>query len=152
MIIRIVIFLIINFAALGIGGLFTSEGVPSDWYQNLVKAPWTPPGWVFGSAWTLIMICFAVYMAYGWKQVDNKSMFLTLFIFQWILNVLWNPVFFKFHLVFAGLIIISILTILVGIFIIAYFKQFKFYSLFILPYFIWLMIATSLNLYIFIKN
>jgi tryptophan-rich sensory protein len=138
--------------ALGIGGLFTSEGVPSDWYQNLIKAPWTPPGWVFGSAWTLIMICYAVYMAYCWKQVDNKSMFLTLFIFQWILNVLWNPVFFKFHLVLAGLIIISILTVLVGIFIIAYFKQFKFYSLLILPYFIWLMIATSLNLYIFIKN
>ncbi|MEZ5199589.1 MAG: TspO/MBR family protein [Bacteroidales bacterium] len=150
MIIRIVIFLIINFAALGIGGLFTSEGVPSDWYQNLVKAPWTPPGWVFGSAWTLIMIFFAVYMAYGWKQVDNKSMFLTLFIFQWIFNVLWNPVFFKFHLVFAGLIIISILAVLVGIFIIAYFKHFKFYSLLIFPYFIWLMIATSLNLYIFI--
>jgi len=152
MIIRIVIFLIINFAALGIGGLFTSEGVPSDWYQNLVKAPWTPPGWVFGSAWTLIMICFSVYMAYGWKQVDNKPMFLTLFIFQWILNVLWNPVFFKLHLVFSGLIVISLLTILIGYFLIAYMKHFKAFSFFVLPYFLWLLIATSLNLYIFIKN
>lgn len=152
MIFRIVIFLVINFAALGIGGMFTSAGVPSEWYQNLMKAPWTPPGWVFGSAWTLIMICFAIHMAYGWKQVDNKTIFLTLFIFQWILNVIWNPVFFKFHLVLTGLIIISLLTILVGFFLIACMKQFKAFSFFLLPYFLWLLIATSLNLYILIKN
>lgn len=152
MIIRIIVFLLINFAALGIGGMFTSDGVPSDWYQTLIKAPWTPPGWVFGAAWTLIMVCFAVYMAYGWKQLDNRKLFLTLFIFQWILNVLWNPVFFKFHFVFLGLIIISLLTLLVGFFFIAYMKQFKAFSFLVLPYFIWLLIATSLNLYIFIKN
>ena len=42
MILRILLFLIINFGGLFIGGLFTGEGVPSDWYQNLNKAPWTP--------------------------------------------------------------------------------------------------------------
>ena len=152
MILRVIIFLVINFAALGIGGMFTSAGVPSEWYQNLIKAPWTPPGWVFGSAWTLIMICFAVYMAYGWKKVDNRSLFLTLFIFQWIMNVLWNPVFFKFHFVFAGLVIISLLTILIGLFLVSYMKQFKGFSYLILPYFLWLLIATSLNVYILIKN
>lgn len=63
MIARIALFLVLNFAALGIGGLFSGQGVPSDWYTGLNKAPWTPPGWVFGSAWTIIMICFAIYMA-----------------------------------------------------------------------------------------
>ena len=63
MILRILLFLIINFGGLFIGGLFTGEGVPSDWYQNLNKAPWNPPGWVFGAAWTTVMICFSVYMA-----------------------------------------------------------------------------------------
>lgn len=152
MILRILIFLVINFTALGIGGMFTGSGVPSEWYQNLNKAPWTPPGWVFGAAWTLIMICFAVYMAYGWKHVNNRTIFISLFILQWVLNVLWNPVFFKFNFVFTGLIIISLLTILVGFFLIAYMKQFKAFSFFVLPYFLWLLIATSLNLYIFIKN
>ena len=63
MIKRTIFFLLLNFAALAIGGLFTGSGVSSEWYQNLNKAPWTPPGWVFGTVWTLIMILFAIYMA-----------------------------------------------------------------------------------------
>jgi len=39
MAIRIIIFLLINFGALALGGLFTGKGVPSDWYQELNKAP-----------------------------------------------------------------------------------------------------------------
>lgn len=152
MVLRTIIFLLINFAALGIGGLFTGAGVPSEWYQALNKAPWTPPGWVFGAAWTLIMICFAFYMAHGWSQVENRSLFIGLFILQWILNVAWNPVFFKFHAVLFGLIVITLLTILVAWFLFAYAKQFKAWSFFILPYFIWLLIATSLNGYVLLKN
>jgi len=50
MAIRLFLFLLINFAALALGGLATSDGVVSLWYQNLNQAPWTPPGWVFGAA------------------------------------------------------------------------------------------------------
>ncbi len=59
MVVRVIIFLVINFAALALGSIFTSAGVSSDWYTNLNQAPWTPPGWVFGAAWTSIMIFFA---------------------------------------------------------------------------------------------
>ena len=94
MLARIVIFLVINFSALALGSLFTGKGVPSDWYINLNKAPWTPPGWVFGAAWTIIMICFSVYMAMLWETVDNKKMLILAFGAQFLLNVAWNPVFF----------------------------------------------------------
>ena len=56
------LFLFLNFAALALGGLFTKDGVASDWYQHLNKAPWTPPGWVFGAAWTFLMICYSVFL------------------------------------------------------------------------------------------
>jgi hypothetical protein len=36
---RIIIFLLINFGALAIGSFFTGKGVPSDWYEGLIKAP-----------------------------------------------------------------------------------------------------------------
>jgi tryptophan-rich sensory protein len=95
MIVRLLVFLVVNFTALAIGGLATKNGVSSDWYAQLNKAPWTPPGWVFGAAWTSIMVCYAIYMAYAWEiQLDKKHVLL-LFIAQWILNVLWNPVFFS---------------------------------------------------------
>jgi tryptophan-rich sensory protein len=48
---RIILFIVINFSALAIGSYFTENGVSSDWYMSLEKAPWNPPGWVFGVAW-----------------------------------------------------------------------------------------------------
>lgn len=152
MIYRLIIFLLINFAALGIGGLFTGKGVPSDWYQGLEKAPWTPPGWVFGFAWTTIMICFSVYMAYIWPVTVHKQFLIALFIVQWILNIAWNPTFFHYHQVLLGLVLITGLTLVVGFFLFFYWSDLKFKSILILPYFIWLIIATSLNGYILIRN
>ena len=142
----------LNFAALGIGGFFTGKGVPSEWYNNLNKAPWSPPGWVFGFAWTTIMICFAVYMSYAWTKVSDLKLLVILFALQWVLNIAWNPAFFYFHQVGFALIIISLLTILVGYFLVAYWSDLKIYSLLIMPYFVWLLIATSLNAYILVKN
>lgn len=141
-----------NFAALGIGGFLMGGEVQGDWYRNLNKAPWTPPGWVFGAAWTTIMVCFSFYMASAWQSIDNSKFLIALFVFQWILNVAWNPVFFKFHQVEAGLLLIASLTILVGYFQVGFLGEMKWKSLLVLPYFVWLLIATSLNAYILIKN
>ena len=152
MIVRLIIFLIINFGALAIGGFFTGNGVSSDWYADLVKAPWTPPGWVFGFAWTTIMICFSIYMAYLWTITENKNLLLTLFIIQWVLNIGWNPTFFYYHNILAGILIISGLTILVGFLLLWYLPELKIKTVLILPYFFWLLIATSLNGYILLKN
>jgi tryptophan-rich sensory protein len=152
MIIRLIVFLIINFGALAIGGIFTGSGVPSDWYQNLNKAPWTPPGWMFGFAWTTIMICFSVYMAYLWQYQEKRNLVIMLFVIQWILNIAWSMVFFKFQLVLLGLIVILALTFLVAIFFFRYLDILKYWSILILPYFIWLLIASSLNMFIYFKN
>ena len=149
---RIIIFLVLNFAALAIGSYFTRAGVQSDWYVEAAKAPWTPPGWVFGAAWTTIMICFSFYMAYLWPTLENKSLLIGLFIVQWILNVAWNPTFFYYHNVLGGLFIIVGLTLLVGFILFFYWSQVKLKSAFLIPYFVWLIIATSLNGYSYFNN
>lgn len=152
MLLKVVVFLALNFGALAIGGFFTGIGVSSEWYTQLNKAPWTPPGWVFGFAWSTIMVLFSVYMAILWTNVENKRMIMGLFVLQWVLNVAWNPVFFYLHKVTAGLIIVLALTVLVGYFLVSFWPALKLKSLLILPYLIWLMIATSLNGYILFKN
>ena len=152
MIFKVILFLVINFSALALGSLFTQHGVSSDWYVGLNKAPWTPPGWVFGAAWTSIMLFFSFYMAQLWTKVDNKNLLVGLYVLQLILNIGWNPSFFYFHHVLGGLIIISTLTLLVGYFLINYWSVLTYKSVLILPYFIWLLIATSLNGYILLKN
>ncbi|MCB0755081.1 MAG: tryptophan-rich sensory protein [Flavobacteriales bacterium] len=148
----LLVFLILNFGALGIGGLLMGGEVQGEWYQSLNKAPWTPPGWVFGAAWTTIMLCFSIYMAYAWQEIEPTKLLITLFSVQWILNVFWNPVFFKFHQVGAGLLIITALTLLVGYFLLGFLPQLRYKALLVLPYFVWLLIATSLNGYVLLKN
>jgi benzodiazapine receptor len=152
MIKKIIYFLIINFLALTLGSSFTKVGVASSWYQNLSKAPWTPPGYVFGIAWTTIMICFSIYMAYLWANKNISNQTLTLFVLQWCLNVLWNPVFFYYQNAVLGFIVISQLLFLVGYLFFANYKNLGVKSIFIFPYFIWLVIATSLNAYIVFYN
>jgi len=152
MIYRLLIFLVLNFGALAIGGTFTGKGIPSDWYMNLAKAPWTPPGWVFGAAWTAIMICFSVYLALAWPSIENKKFLLILYSAQWILNVTWNPTFFYFHDVQLALLIISTLTVLIGFILFYYWPIVKQKTIFVLPYFIWLLLAVSLNAYIYFRN
>jgi tryptophan-rich sensory protein len=146
-----VLFLILNFAALGIGTWFMAEGPQGDWYRQLAKAPWTPDGWVFGVAWTSIMICFSAYMTFLYLEQFTKKI-AVLFVMQFILNISWNLLFFNQKLINSALINIVLLTIIVTTFLITYYKDLKQKSVLILPYIIWLCIATSLNLYISLYN
>ncbi|MBI1287840.1 MAG: tryptophan-rich sensory protein [Flavobacteriales bacterium] len=152
MIRRVILFLVLNFGALLLGGLLMNGEVTGDWYLSLNKAPWTPPGWVFGAAWTTIMLCFTIYMTLAWEHVKNKRNLLILFGIQWVLNVFWNPVFFALHYVAPGLVIIMSLTLLVGYFLIGYLQELSWKVLFVVPYFAWLLVATSLNAYILLYN
>ena len=149
----LVFFLIVNFAALGIGGLFTNSGVVSQWYLQMNKAPWTPPGWVFGAAWTFIMICFSFYMTHLFNTNYSRNLIITLFTVQWILNVSWNILFFKSHLTGLALIGIALLFFTTIIYLTLSLKQQQVGQIvLILPYVIWLSIAVSLNAYIVVKN
>ncbi len=147
----LIIFLVVNFGSLAIGSWLMGNGPKTEWYLSLNKAPWTPPGWVFGVAWTTIMICFSIYMAQLYS-IDKTAIVIGLFIVQVLLNVSWNFLFFNQQKVGLALIVITLLTLLLLYFLVAYFSQIKLFSLLVLPYIIWLFIATSLNYYIYTNN
>jgi benzodiazapine receptor len=145
------LFLMINFGGLAIGSWLMNNGPMTDWYTNLNQAPWSPPGWVFGVAWTLIMICFSIYL--GNLFIRNYSLKLTfIFFIQFTLNVSWNYFFFNQHLILFGFIVIALLTSLLFYYFFKLSKKTSNYKYLLLPYMIWLCIATSLNLYILIHN
>ena len=146
-----IVFLIINFGALGLGFLLMNNGPQSNWYVQLNKAPWTPPGWVFGAAWNTIMLCFSFYMTYLYLALPNTKVKI-IFTVQFILNVVWNFIFFNQHLIGLGLVVILALTSTVSILLYDYRKPMGYKTLLIMPYFLWLCIATSLNLYVLIHN
>ena len=154
-----VLFILINFSALALGSWLMNNGSSSFWYENLKRAPWEPQGWVFGVAWTTIMICFSIYLAFIVKELKInfsiylfKNEFFTLYLFQLLLNISWNYLFFNKHLIEIALLDITLLTILMFYFLFEYYSKIKFKSTLLLPYCIWLVIASSLNFYIVIYN
>ncbi len=147
----LILFSVINFGGLGFGSWLMNNGPMTEWYLTLNKAPWTPPGWVFGAAWTTIMICFSIYLTYLFTKNYHKKK-LVLYIIQVILNVSWNYIFFNQHQVTFALVVILLLTALIFYFFLTYLKEQKKISYLLVPYMIWLCIATSLNLYILIHN
>lgn len=146
-----VLFLVINFGALAIGTWLMNDGPRSDWYINLNQAPWSPPGWVFGIAWSSIMLLFSVYMSYL-VQVNSSKKIIVLFSIQFVLNVFWNYLFFNQQLIAFGLLNIIFLTLLMFYFLVTFKQTLKNKSVYVLPYCLWLVLATSLNLYIALFN
>tara|TARA_B100001250_G_C19625336_1_gene711272 strand:+ start:430 stop:918 length:489 start_codon:yes stop_codon:yes gene_type:complete len=147
-----ILFLFLNFFGLYLGVFFTGEGVTSDWYQTLNKAPWTPPGWVFGFAWTSIMICFAFYLSKVFTKGPNRKINVIIYTSQWILNLSWNPLFFYFHEMAIAMVILILLLIVLLYLLYVNYSTLKTSSYLLLPYVLWLIVACSLNAYTLFNN
>ena len=148
----LVLFLIINFGGLAFGSWIMDNGPQSSWYVNLYQAPWTPPGWVFGVAWTSIMICFSIFLGFLFDK-NNSVALKFVFTIQVFLNVIWNFIFFNQHLTGLGLLAIVLLTFVIFFFFFGIkSERMKNIRFLLLPYMIWLCVAVSLNAYIFLNN
>lgn len=147
----ILLFLLLNFGALALGSFLMNNGPQTNWYLSLNRAPWSPPGWFFGVAWTFIMITFSIYLAYLLALKPGIT-FWILFLIQFILNIAWNYIFFNQQAIGIGLLEIIVLTIVVGYYLFCFGNGLRNKSWFIVPYFVWLLVAVSLHGYIYIKN
>lgn len=98
------------------------------------------------------MVCFTAFMVVLWSRTENKKTETIWFAIQWILNVSWNFIFFERQLVQLGLAEITLLTGLMGAWFIRTLRVQKGYSSLLLPYLLWLVVATSLNAYIALNN
>ena len=148
----LILLLILNFGGLAIGNWFMGDAVTSEWYTSLNKAPWTPPSWVFGASWILIMICFSIYLTYLFT-LRNSKFVIAIYCAAVLLNVSWNFLFFDQHLINIALVSISVLTlVIVYLFISFGDEKLSKMKYLLLPYIIWLCIATSLNGYIVFNN
>ena len=124
------------------------------WYENLRKAPWTPPNNVFGIVWSILYTLMTISILLLLKHKDNKYYNFSIIVFfsQLVLNLIWSPIFFNLRLPFIALINMILLLILT-LLTFYYFSKINYLSaVLLLPYIIWLCIAFSLNLYIVIYN
>ena len=144
-------YLLINFFFLFLGS-FSLKEFPYEWYSSLTKPFWTPPNWTFKFIWSLIFFLYSFYITILFFKVSIKIKVLLNYILQLSLNSSWSFIFFKLNYIITGIFIIFILIISLFYFFIKYFNYMKFYSLLILPYLIWLFVALSLNIYMYVYN
>ncbi len=125
-----------------------------NWYNSLNFPPLTPPAWIFPPVWTfLYLTMLAALILFGFKTSSkDKSWGYAIFFSQLGLNLCWSPVFFYIKNPIVALVIIIILDILVFLNIIAFFKISKPAGWILLPYMIWILYATYLNLGIVLLN
>lgn len=128
------------------------DGLNSDWYAQQAKAPWMPPAWFFGVAWTTIMVAFAVYMAkLSVIQRLNRFNWL-LYVSILLLCVVWNAVFFAWRWMMLGALILVMLCLSVVLAVVYNNNVMRIWGLLLLPFILWTAIATSLNIYSVIYN
>lgn len=135
-----------------IAQLFQTEAL-LEWYPHLIKSTLTPPGIIFPIVWTIIYALMGISVGLLWnRHIPQKKGLLYLFIVQFTLNFLWSIMFFYFQNPLLGLFNIFLLDIAVISYTSAVYKVSKLSGWLMLPYIIWLALATYLNFYIFINN
>ena len=125
----------------------------SVWYYNLTKPPLAPPDWIFPPVWSILYFSMLVaLLLYLFKPTQNKKSGYIYFAVQLILNLLWAPVFFYLKNMFLALIVIILLDIFVILTIKSFYKVSKISGLILIPYLIWILFATYLNIGYLVLN
>ncbi len=144
----------IAYSAGFIGSLFTAPAIDT-WYDSLLTSRVNPPDWVFGPVWTLLytLIGVAAYLVYvSAAQRKAKIRAYSIYAAQLVLNASWSIVFFGLQSPgYAFLIILLLLgtIILNGI---VFYRLVRVSGLLFIPYVMWVLFASYLNLAIFILN
>jgi benzodiazapine receptor len=125
------------------------------WYDNLNKAPWNPPNYVFGVVWSIlyfILFIFFILMVKSSNKCFPYCKWIGIFFIQLFLNLIWTFIFFKFQNILLALVdLILIICFVLYLFRLSY-KINKYYGYLLIPYIIWLFVALSLNIYIYLMN
>lgn len=153
-VIKLVVCLALTFSAALLGSLFTRNAI-SDWYANLNKPSFNPPGWLFGPVWTALYVLMAVSAAIVWHKGLDKAavrIALALFLLQLILNGLWTPLFFGLRMPLVAFIEIVLLWASIGLTILAFARVSLAAAVLLLPYILWTSFAAVLNLSIWLLN
>lgn len=120
-----------------------------EWYKTIIKPDWAPPSWVFGPVWTflygLIIISFGYVVYLYFKKNISFKIFLP-FILNIIFNVLFTPIQFGLqNNLLASVDVLLVLATLIWA-MCAIYRQAKWVSIINIPYLLWVIFATVLQI------
>lgn len=124
------------------------------WFDSLNKPFFAPPSWIFSPMWTILyLMMFVALLLFVFKKTDiSKTNGYLYFIIQLILNFIWSPIFFYMHNIAFALIVLLLLDIFVFLTIKKFFQVSRLAAWLLVPYFVWILFATYLNVGYFFLN
>jgi tryptophan-rich sensory protein len=120
-----------------------------NWYQTLIRPSWAPPSWLFGPVWSVLYILIAisfgkVFLSLWQKQIS--FMVALPFILNLVFNLIFTPIQFGLkNNLLAGIDILLVLATLIWA-MIAIYPHIKWVSYIQIPYLVWVLFATVLQL------
>ena len=121
-------------------------------YGDMVKPPLSPPSYIFPIVWTILYILMGISYFIATKDNGNDKELNQIYILQLLVNFFWPIIFFVLKMYFSAFFWIILLIILVIYMIKELLKNNKISGYLQIPYFIWLLFATYLNIGIFLLN
>jgi benzodiazapine receptor len=137
-----------------IGAIVTLPQI-STWYSSLSKPWWSPPNWLFGPIWTTLYLLMGIALFLVWREgLHRRDVRFAILIFsvQLVINLLWSVVFFSFHALFGSFILVMLLWLAILANIIAFLIISKWAGLLLVPYIVWVSIASYLNYSVYLLN
>jgi len=133
------------FAAAAIGGFASASA--GDFYRQLVRPEWAPPGWLFGPVWSVLYLLMGVAAWLVWRARGFRGAraALSLFLVQLAANALWTWLFFAWRqgaLAFAEILVLWALILATTI---AFWRVRPLAGALLLPYLAWVSFACALT-------
>ncbi|MDE6442632.1 MAG: tryptophan-rich sensory protein [Clostridia bacterium] len=147
---KIIISIVAIILVAGLGSVFVRIGM--DWFNALRKPVQWVPNIVIPIVWTVVYLAFAVINFFWFKNEDVPTSTIILMLINGVLNVLWCLTFFTLKLLFLGNIVILLNLIAGFVLIVNIFEYKKLFGYILSIYPVWLSIATTLNLALWILN
>lgn len=121
-------------------------------YGSLEKPPLAPPGIVFPIVWTILYVLMGV--SYGIlksNKLTDRSIDKIYYV-QLLVNALWSIFFFVLKCRLFSFIWILLLAVLILVMIVRFYEKNKIAGLLQIPYLLWVLFASYLNLGFYLLN
>ena len=120
-----------------------------NWYSQLIKPVWAPPAYVFGPVWSVLYVLIAISFAKVFLLALKKRIpFIVAlpFILNLVFNFIFTPIQFVLqNNLLAALDILLVLGTIVWA-MVAIYKYAKWITYMQIPYLLWVIFATVLQL------
>lgn len=138
----------------GIVGSFFTVSAIGNWYAFLNKPSFSPPNWLFAPVWLTLYTLMGIALFLVWKNLNKKGAKFAFwfFLIHLAVNAVWSVIFFGLQNIALAFAVILLLWVMIAVLIKIFRPINRTASNLLIPYLVWVSIATFLNYSLMVLN